>query len=194
MCWTKIKNRMNLKNFYQLFLIMMIQLLFREWYDRLCIIQCDYTLTYLDWIQYESDDIVSPLATTRNETTLSSRFWSSSKASFDENTQYAITIAQLLVDLQGVICFKVGTTNPLEATKGKHTKKITTQFIALDTMLTEIVNDRRYAILLIGDAHLDKNNKYGSSIVFDSIATTLDRTVKSIGCKSPVWPLSFIVA
>ncbi len=178
------------------FLVIMIQLLADEWHDRLCIVHCDYTQSYFHWVQCWSDYLLSPFATTQQHFDLSSRFWSINKElPLNTAMQYAMSVAQLIVPLKSVSCFTVWTQNPLIDSWWKPTKETTKIFRSIDDMLNEITHDKRCAILVVGDAHLDQTNSTAPWWrVFDSICTTLERPLHTIPFKSVVGKINLLVA
>lgn len=105
---------------------------------------------------------------------------------FDIDT--AILIAQSISPLQKLFILNTWVNIPPK------TKSAYNTFIEIDAMMDYIHKKCNCAILIVGDHTMDQEHEYNGWMVFQSICTTLDRTVKKIVFDSAVGNLQLFVA
>lgn len=169
------------------FLIIITQLLLKQWYDGICVIVSDYAKSYFERERTDCQIYQTIFANTKQLKIPKKNCFGSDQADISQEQSYILHIAQSLFPIASCIFFRAWTQLPENYKPWDWTSK---EFLAIDRMMEYIHNEKNHAIIVIGEHEKELQNDYNASRVFEAIVTTLERTVKKTSFDSALGELT----
>lgn len=170
------------------FLSVYIQMLMSQGHDGLTIIYSDYSSSYFDWKQIGAKTLQSVYGNSHQVTIPKVNFYGKRDKSYTLSKihQFAVQIAQCVAPIKDFCLLSVGTQKPK---KMLDWDEVSEEFLVIDRMMEYLHKQKNHAIIVLWSMHEEIENEYNGSRVFESIVTTLERSVKKISVNSAIGEL-----
>jgi hypothetical protein len=157
-------------------------------HDGLTIIYSDYSLSYFDRKQIGPKILQSVYADSQQVSIPKVNFYGKRDKTYTLTKvhQFAVQIAQCVAPIKDFCLFSVGTQKPKKMLEWD---EVSEEFLAVDRMMEYIHKQKNHAIIVLWSIHEEMENEYNGSRVFESIVTTLERSVKKIWVNSAIGEL-----